>query len=63
MARVGEDYYTIKEASSLLGISLTTMYGYARRAASKGGPPIRRFSRRKILFPKTAFRRWAALED
>lgn len=63
MAGNGDNYYTAKEAASILGVSLPTMYRYAANKNKTRRPPQKRFSAGNIKFPKIRFRRWAGLED
>jgi len=56
------NFYTPKEAATLLQVSVATMYRYATRKPEKGGPPVKRLSKKCIRFPKPAFDRWAGIE-
>lgn len=59
--RRGNAYYTVKDVAFLLEVSKPTVYVMIKRKANR--PPVKRFGRNTIRFPKDAFNEWAGLSS
>jgi predicted DNA-binding transcriptional regulator AlpA len=54
-----KQFFTVKEVADYIGVSLKTAYDYAKIPMTKGGPPVRRFGKNCIRFPREKFIEWA----
>lgn len=56
-------FLTLKEAATLLRVSMTTIYEYTRKRSRKDGMPVQRFGRNCIRIPRDKFLKWAGLDE